>query len=207
MLNTTYATAEARLKILELIAWSCNALSAPLLSRNLSLASGCGVHPYEDPWGKKFSKTYDKARFSKAGTAIGGNAGYRGVFEGVSADQDYLRIIFNLSRGATHQAVCHYCNMCQWVYQYQPTTPLNDLNSLFTCFGPPEERQRIWTVEEWVDLYGKTPLCTIVGFDPGRFLSASVSLKRLTLQLRSVPGLYAHRPPGRGTGLHRERFA
>ena len=186
VINASYATAEARVKILELIAWSCNALSS-------------GVHPSEDPWGQKFSKCYEKARCAKA--------------EGISADQDYLRILFALSRGATHQAVCHYCNMSQWVYENQPIDAVNDLNSLFTCFGPPEEQQRIWTAQEWVELYGKTPLCTILGFDPSRFSAMCCKdgshcfNKRYIAKARDLPRLYAHRPPWGCPGLHRERFA
>ena len=57
---------------------------------------GCGVYPSVDPFGRPFSRDYEPKRFAKAGTLIAG--GYRGVLEGILADQEFVKQLFGLTR-------------------------------------------------------------------------------------------------------------
>lgn len=63
---------------------------------------------------------------------------WRGVLEGVTCDQDFLRLMFDLTRTASHQHICCYCNSIQWVSTRAPIGPNNDVESLYTIFGPRE---------------------------------------------------------------------
>ena len=60
------------------------------------LALGIGVYPSRDPWGKEFNKSYQRSRWAKAGKSIA--SGYVAVLEGIQADQDFVRTLFNPSR-------------------------------------------------------------------------------------------------------------
>ena len=49
----------------------------------------------------------DKKRTAMAGREI--VPGYKCVLDGVQADQDYLRAVFQLKRYVTRQQCCHLC--------------------------------------------------------------------------------------------------
>ena len=63
---------------------------------------------------------------------------WRGVLEGIQADQDFLRVMFDLQRTASHQLHCHFCDSIQWVSTRSEIGPLNNVESLYTVFGPRE---------------------------------------------------------------------
>lgn len=99
--------------------------------------SGSGQYPYHDPWGKAFSMQYNPERFKVAGQPIGA-PGWRGVLEGIQSDLDYLRLLFGLNRTASHQCFCHYCDSVQWVSNRSDVNHLNNVESLYTVYGPRE---------------------------------------------------------------------
>lgn len=81
-------------------------------------------------------------RYRLAGTPIGvtgdGDQLWRGVLEGITCDQDYLRLMFDLRRGPASQLCCHFCDAIQWIDNRLPIGPLNSAESLYTIFGPRE---------------------------------------------------------------------
>lgn len=99
--------------------------------------SGSGQYLYHDPWGKAFSMQYNPERFKVAGQPIGA-PGWRGVLEGIQSDLDYLRLLFGLNRTASHQCFCHYCDSVQWVSNRSDVNHLNNVESLYTVYGPRE---------------------------------------------------------------------
>lgn len=72
-----------------------------------------------------------------AGQPIGA-PGWRGVLEGIQSDLDYLRLLFGLNRTASHQCFCHYCDSVQWVSNRSDVNHLNNVESLYTVYGPRE---------------------------------------------------------------------
>lgn len=52
-----------------------------------------------------------------------------------------------------------------------PTSHLNTVESLYTIYGPRESDTELVSAEDWVNLHGETPLCTIIGWDPSRTLN------------------------------------
>lgn len=63
---------------------------------------GTGVYPSCDPCGTSFSMAYCRDRYAKAGQPIAGK--WKAVLEGIQADQDFIRILFNPTRFlAKHQ--------------------------------------------------------------------------------------------------------
>jgi len=81
--------------------------------------------------------------------ALGGQPfspeGYIGVLEGVQADQDWLRVAFDLAHGPNRQKCCHLCHVVQWV-STKPCdlqNPYNHPNNLYTIFGPDEDRKKL----------------------------------------------------------------
>ena len=79
-----------------------------------------------------------------AGKTIGGEVPgrpgvvWRGVLEGIQSDQDFLRLMFDLQRTASHQLHCHFCDSTQWISTRSEIGPLNNVESLYTVFGPRE---------------------------------------------------------------------
>ena len=96
------------------------------------------MHPDADPWGKPFSASYDAERCQNAGKPIGPGGRWRGVLEGITCDQDYLRLVFNLTRGPNTQLCCHLCDSIQWLSNKSAIGPLNNVESLYTVYGPRE---------------------------------------------------------------------
>lgn len=155
--NTVFSKTIAREKVLEVLAWSFQALSSSAKNIWFSfeakectthdqrscyvlcihwtyLVWGKGEYPSLDPWGNSFSEKHDPHRFRLAGTKIS----YFGILEGIQCDQDYLRILFNLQVGPSRQSCCHYCDAIQWVSNRAPIGPQNNPESLYTVFGPRE---------------------------------------------------------------------
>ncbi|CAE7239268.1 unnamed protein product [Symbiodinium sp. CCMP2456] len=86
-----YHNDESRSKILQVISWSMEAL-------------GRGIYPLSDPWGKEFSKTYEPARFKKAGQLLvdpGSGRAAKGIFDGIQADLEFVKKILFLQRIST----------------------------------------------------------------------------------------------------------
>ena len=154
--------------------WTCFCLSQPkkkIFHSTVSPArQGRGVFPTHDPWEVAFSRSYCPERFSKAGSPIGGYVYYCGILEGIQSDLDFLRCMFDLQRTSARQLFCHLCNSMQWVSLKQPVGPLNNVESLYTVYGPRESDAEIVSREDWIQLHGCTPLCDIIGWDPERFL-------------------------------------
>ena len=96
------------------------------------------MHPARDAWGQPFSNSYEKERFLKAGSYIGGENPFYGVMEGIAGDQDFVRVMFDLKQGASHQLVCHYCRAIQWVDSRVPQDGINTPDNLYTVFGETE---------------------------------------------------------------------
>lgn len=107
-----------------------------------------------------------------AGSPIGGYVFYCGILEGLQSDQDFLRCLFSLDRTAARQCFCMYCDSLQWVTLRSPINELNNLESLYTIFGPREGDCEIITPDHWIRLHGETPLCKIIGWDPSRHQSS-----------------------------------
>ncbi len=97
---------------------------------------------------------------------------YCGILEGLQSDQDFLRLMFSLERTAARQCFCMYCDSLQWVTLKSPMNALNNLESLYTIFGPREGDCEIISPESWTQLHGETPLCKIIGWDPSRHQSS-----------------------------------
>lgn len=51
-----------------------------------------------------------------------------------------------------------------------PIGPLNNLESLYTVYGPREGDAKIISKEDWVQIHGSSPICEIIGWDPERTL-------------------------------------
>ena len=45
---------------------------------------------------------------------------------------------------------------------------LNNVESLYTIYGPREGDTKLTSFDEWVSLHGLTPIWTISGWDPSR---------------------------------------
>ena len=58
--------------------------------------SGTGLWPHADPWGVEFSPTYMPQWHAHAGSLLA--SGWKGVFDGIQADQDWLHKVFKLKR-------------------------------------------------------------------------------------------------------------
>ena len=102
---------------------------------------GTGKHPSTDPWGQPFSQTYNKHRYEVAGQPLCPNEDgilWRGVMEGIQADQDFLRLMLHLNRTASHQHFCLYCDAIQWLSLRHQRGPENNVESLYTVYGPRE---------------------------------------------------------------------
>ena len=105
---------------------------------------GTGIFPHQDPWGKAFDSEYYPSRAALAGQPFSPE-GYVGVLEGVQADQDWLRVAFDLAHGPSRQKCCHLCHIVQWV-STKPCdlqNPHNHPNNLYTTFGPDEDRKKL----------------------------------------------------------------
>lgn len=76
--------------------------------------------------------------------------------------------MFSLERTAARQQCCFYCNSLQWVSLKDERHHLNNVESLYTIYGPREGDTKLTSFDEWVSLHGLTPLCTISGWDPSR---------------------------------------
>ena len=120
----------------------------------------------------------DKKRTAMAGREI--VPGYKCVLDGVQADQDYLRAVFQLKRYVTRQQCCHLCagQLLQW-RSNKPGEP-NDPNRLFTIYGPGEDTGIIST-QEFQQVNGDTPLTRICGFDPCRLYPDVMHIVHLSL--------------------------
>ena len=92
------------------------------------------MYPDLDPFGTPFSRLHDPGRFAKAGTKLP----LIGILEGMQCDQDYLRLLFGLQHGPSRQLCCHYCPALQWVSNRAPISSENNVESLYTVFGPRE---------------------------------------------------------------------
>ena len=60
---------------------------------------------------------------------------YRAVLEGIQADQDFLRLVFDLKRYFGKQQVCHYCSAIQYVVANEPPHGHNSPELLYTRWG------------------------------------------------------------------------
>ena len=58
--------------------------------------AGTGVWPEADPFGKRFDDFYHPTWASRAGSQLAG--GWKGCFDGVQADQDFVHKVFKLQR-------------------------------------------------------------------------------------------------------------
>ena len=58
--------------------------------------SGDGRFPTHDPWGKEFTKNYNKDRWKLGGQKIAGP--FKGCLEGIQGDQDYVRAMMTPAR-------------------------------------------------------------------------------------------------------------
>lgn len=121
-MSATYCNEDSRKKILEAICWSFQALCASaylflfflmLPTWNLPkpigpkknpvpstaypvTGSGDGRFPTHDPWGKEFTKSYNKDRWKLGGQKIAGP--FKGCLEGIQGDQDYVRAMMTPAR-------------------------------------------------------------------------------------------------------------
>ena len=165
ILNVVYSKDEARERVMETLAWSINALGFwATLSTLLSTLSfinivkigmllfffcalktpnslGTGRYPSTDPWGQPFSPNYNKHRYEVAGELLFPNEDgivWRGIMEGIQADQDFLRLMLHLTRTASHQHFCLYCDAIQWLSLRHQRGPENNVESLYTIYGPRE---------------------------------------------------------------------
>lgn len=121
--NTSKTTNEARAHILQVLAWSFEALrvldkwyyfllfwffqkkpSIHLIQPHLYQfpsawsiphGSGLGVHPLADPWGTPFSDHYNPDRYQRAGTRICGD--YTACMDGIQGDADFVAAMFGLN--------------------------------------------------------------------------------------------------------------
>lgn len=170
VVNINYSKHEARSRVLETLTWSINALSSLpayiwhcnsfsytcALSRStifsLCFSSwGIGKFPDSDPWGIPFSSTYEPARYKVAGKSfLPGGPVWKAVLEGISCDQDYLRIMFDLQRGPNQQLCCPFCDSIQWISNKAPRGPLNTPEALYTNWSTDSDRK---TLDCWAILY------------------------------------------------------
>ena len=60
------------------------------------MLQGEGIFPDTDPWGNKFSPSYERSRFENRGKSIAG--GFLGVLSGIRGDQAFLKSVFTLKR-------------------------------------------------------------------------------------------------------------
>eukprot|EP00439_Symbiodinium_sp_Y106_P038397 s8012_g4.t1 len=118
--------------------------------RNPACMESSSTYPSVDAWGNPLGSGLE-------GTKIAGE--YSFVLDGVQADQDYLKILFDLQHVFSRQQCCHFCKAIQWVRADMPPTGDNDPELLYT---------RLVNVNEFIRLNGPTPLTSIVGFDPWR---------------------------------------
>ena len=133
-----------------------------------------------------FTNSYHKSRFEKAGKPLGDEHYYCGILEGVSADQDFLRELFGLTRHAARQQCCPYCPIIQWVNAREAPVNFNDPSLLYTVYGPQEATRpsfglrlfqrfvvrRLASRDEWTSWHGDSPLTTVAGWDPSRHLTS-----------------------------------
>ena len=96
------------------------------------MVSGSGRYPSCDAWGKPFTKA-DGHRFALAGTSFPG--GFLGIFDGLQADQDFLRLVFGLQNFASRQRCCYFCSTIQWVRADQEASGDNSPEFLYTRWG------------------------------------------------------------------------
>ena len=87
---------------------------------------GSSTYPSVDAWGNPLGSGLE-------GTKIAGE--YSFVLDGVQADQDYLKILFDLQRVFSRQQCCHFCKAIQWVRADMPPTGDNDPELLYTRWG------------------------------------------------------------------------
>ena len=111
---------------------------------------GSGYYPLYDPWNVPFSQQYQPDRFKLAGKAICDvpdlSNVWRGVLEGAQADQDFLRVMFDLERTANRHHVCHYCDRIGYVSNKMPHVASNDPNMLYTVFGSQERVETLGVI-------------------------------------------------------------
>ena len=117
-----YCNEDSRKKNLETICWSFQALcvsatffliflmlptllepAKPMGTKNTCpstaypiTGSGHGRFPTHDPWGKEFTKDYNKDRWKLGGQKIAGS--FKGCLEGIQGDQDYVRAMMTPAR-------------------------------------------------------------------------------------------------------------
>ena len=77
-----------------------------------------------------------------AGKPIGPGGSWRGVLDGITCDQDFLRLMFQLTRGPNTQLCCHLCDSIQWISNKSEIGPLNNVELLYTVYGPRESDTR-----------------------------------------------------------------
>ena len=93
-------------------------------------------------------------------------------WKGCNQIRTFFVVCFSLDRTAARQCFCMYCDSLQWVTLRSPINELNNLESLYTIFGPREGDCEIITPDHWIRLHGETPLCKIIGWDPSRHQSS-----------------------------------
>jgi len=69
---------------------------------------------------------------------------WKAVLEGISCDQDYLRIMFDLQRGPNQQLRCPFCDSIQWISNKAPHGPLNTPEAaLYTNWATDSDRKTL----------------------------------------------------------------
>ena len=75
---------------------------------------GSGRYPTHDPWNRAFTNEYCKTRFQLGGQPIAGK--YKGILDGIQADQDFVRILFKPSRSLVNSNFSSTCFLISFLF-------------------------------------------------------------------------------------------
>ena len=70
--------------------------------------------------------------------------GFTAVLEGIQADQDFCRVLFNLQNYYGKKNCCHYCPVIQWTSRGGQDNP----NDLYTNFAADADRGTPGLIQE-----------------------------------------------------------
>ena len=101
---------------------------------------GDGRHPSHDPFGRPFDGSYYPELASVAGSEIM-PGGWTAVLEGIQADQEYCKLLFNLTQYYGKKQCCHYCDVIAWTSREPNAGERNSPNDLYTNFALDDQRQ------------------------------------------------------------------
>ena len=158
VMNATYAKHAARTKILEVLAWSCNALGPSLQllffvwgrvkveksdgeKSSKSMSTGIkdmefspvqirGAKIFQHPMNRSDIKWQDHPLVDMSFTVA--------YWKGCNQIRTFFVVCISLDRTAARQCFCMYCDSLQWVTLRSPINELNNLESLYTILGPRE---------------------------------------------------------------------